>query len=264
MAAPTQTITGLVLRRTKLGETDVIATILAEDGSQYKAVAKGARKPTSSFASRLEVFAVATILLAQGKNLDIVKEVRLVEGNDALRCDFIRSSAASPLVDLLAKATFQDQPTPRLFALATSTLTTLGTTKEDPFVLTVAGMLKALAFLGFKPIFQECIECGTSIDLSRIDKQPFSYFDGGSVCPHCATRHETTLLDAAMLQWCNTLLYSTLDEVATFQIPEPTIHDALRFIDEWIRIHLGLNLRSLTFIFKNILMHPSRSEPHMS
>ena len=91
MAAPTQTITGLVLRRTKLGETDVITTILAEDGSQYKAVAKGARKPTSSFASRLEVFAVATILLAQGKNLDIVKEVRLVEMTLSAATSFVQA-----------------------------------------------------------------------------------------------------------------------------------------------------------------------------
>lgn len=259
MAAPTRTITGLILRRTKLGETDVIATILAEDGSQYKAVAKGARKPTSSFASRLEIFAVATILLAQGKSLDIVKEVRLVDGNYRLRYDLIRSSAASPLVELLAKATFQDQPTPRLFALATSTLTAIGKTEEDPLVLTTAGLLKALAFLGFKPIFRECVECGTPLDLAATDRQPFSYFDGGSICPHCAARHETTLFDAAMLQWCDALLYSTLDEASTFQVPERTIHDALRFIDEWIRIHLGFTLRSLTFIFKNILVNTPRS-----
>ena len=78
MASPTKTITALVLRRTKLGETDVIVTLLAEDGSQVKAVAKGARKPTSSFASRLELYSVAKILVAEGKNLDIVKEVRLL------------------------------------------------------------------------------------------------------------------------------------------------------------------------------------------
>lgn len=95
MASPTKTITALVLRRTKLGETDVIVTLLAEDGSQVKAVAKGARKPTSSFASRLELYSVAKILVAEGKNLDIVKEVRLLEGNEALRNDFFRSSAIS-------------------------------------------------------------------------------------------------------------------------------------------------------------------------
>jgi DNA repair protein RecO (recombination protein O) len=256
MATPTQTIEGLVLRRTKLGESDVIVTILAQDGSQYKAVAKGARKPTSSFASRLEVFAVATILLAQGKNLDIVKEVRLLVANENLRCDLARSLAASPVVELLAKATFEEQPNTQLFDLATKVLATIASCKSDPLIITLAGLLKTLAFLGFKPIFQECVECGSSIDLSQRKDQPFSYFDGGSVCANCRAHHETTLLDASMLQWCNTLLYSTLDQITTFQIPEHTIFDALRFIEEWIRVHLGITLRSLTFLFKNTLLYP--------
>lgn len=251
MAAPTRTITALVLRRTKLGESDVIVTLLAEDGSQYRAVAKGARKPTSSFASRLELFSIATILLAEGKNLDIVKEVRLAEANAGLRSDYVRTSAASPLVELLAKATFEEQPTPRLFALAQSSLKALADTPEDPLTITLASLLKALAFLGFKPIFQECVGCGAPIDLTKSTKQPFSYFDGGVVCSHCQQEHETTLLDPNLLQWCNTLLYSTLDEACRFAIPTGTINDALVFVNEWIRIHLGLNLKSLTFLFRN-------------
>lgn len=254
MAAPTYTIDALVLRRTKLGETDVIVTLLAEDGSQHKAVAKGARKPTSSFASRLELFSSATLLLAQGKNLDIVKEVRLTDGHANLRNDFFRASAAAPLVELLAKATFPEQPTARLYDLSSRTLTALEETSNDPLIITLAGMLKALAFLGFRPTFQECVGCGRSIDLEIANEQAFSYFDGGAVCPTCASCHETTLLDASMLQWCNTLLYSTLDEALSFQIPPAMLKDALAFTNEWIHLHLGITMRSIGFLFKNILV----------
>ena len=52
MSQPTYPLRALVLRRTKLGESDLILTLLAADGSLAKAVAKGARKPTSSFAAR--------------------------------------------------------------------------------------------------------------------------------------------------------------------------------------------------------------------
>ena len=253
MASPTETITALVLRRTKLGESDVIVTLLAEDGSLRKAVAKGARKPTSSFASRLELFSVATLLLAQGRSLDIVKEARLIEGNSDLRSDFILSSAASPLVELLSKATFEDQPTPRLFDLAARSLKSLGETHENPLIISLAALLKTLAFLGFRPTFQECIECGSDLDLTHQGMQPFSYFDGGSVCSRCASHHETTLLDAQMLLWCHVLLYSTLDEVRTIQIPDQTLACAFRFVNEWINLHLGIRMRSITFLFKNIL-----------
>ena len=77
-----------MLRRTKLGESDVICTLLSSDGSQIRAVAKGARKPSSSFASRLEVCSVCDLLLCQGKSLDIVKEARLLQGNEHLRGDY--------------------------------------------------------------------------------------------------------------------------------------------------------------------------------
>lgn len=253
MASPTETITALVLRRTKLGETDVIVTLLAEDGSLRKAVAKGARKPTSTFASRLELYSIATLLLAQGRSLDIVKEARLVEGNSDLRADFILSSAAAPLVELLSKATFEDQPTPRLFDLTKRALETLAATKGNPLIITLAALLKMLAFLGFRPAFQECIECGDAIDLTHEGSQPFSYFDGGSVCTTCAPRHETTPLDTQVLLWCHVLLYSTLDEASTLQIPDQSLAAAFRFINEWIKLHLGINMRSLTFLFKNIL-----------
>ena len=73
MAQPTYTERALVLRRTKLGESDLILTMLADDGSLAKAVAKGARKPKSSFAARTEPLCVADLLCARGRSLDIVK-----------------------------------------------------------------------------------------------------------------------------------------------------------------------------------------------
>ena len=79
MSQPTYGARGIVLRKTKLGEGDLVVTLLSEDGSQLRAVAKGARKPTSPFASRLELYSVADALLARGRSLDIVKEARLVE-----------------------------------------------------------------------------------------------------------------------------------------------------------------------------------------
>ncbi|MEG2982380.1 MAG: recombination protein O N-terminal domain-containing protein [Raoultibacter sp.] len=41
MAQQTYTARVIVLQKTKLGETDLILTLLAEDGAQIRAVAKG-------------------------------------------------------------------------------------------------------------------------------------------------------------------------------------------------------------------------------
>ncbi|WP_179184937.1 DNA repair protein RecO, partial [Collinsella vaginalis] len=47
--------TCIVLDKTKLKETDLILTLLARDGRQIRAVAKGARKPGSRLAARCEL-----------------------------------------------------------------------------------------------------------------------------------------------------------------------------------------------------------------
>ena len=63
----------IVLKHTKLGETDAIVTMLASDGSQVRAVAKGLRKPGNRIGARLELFCEADLLLHEGKSLDIVR-----------------------------------------------------------------------------------------------------------------------------------------------------------------------------------------------
>ena len=67
----------IVLDKTKLGESDLILTLLADDGRQVRAVAKGARKPGSKLAARCELCCEVDLLLAHGRNLDIVSQAAL-------------------------------------------------------------------------------------------------------------------------------------------------------------------------------------------
>ena len=65
---------GIVLDHVKLGEQDLIVTLLTANGAQARAVAKGARKPGGRLAARVELFSETDFLLASGRNLDIVSE----------------------------------------------------------------------------------------------------------------------------------------------------------------------------------------------
>ena len=53
---PTYDARAIVLRKTKLGESDLILALLAEDGSQIRAVAKGCLLYTSWFNGGAVVF----------------------------------------------------------------------------------------------------------------------------------------------------------------------------------------------------------------
>ena len=64
----------IVLRTHKLGEADRIITLLTRDNGRVRAVAKGVRRTTSRWGSRLEPFTHVDLQLAEGRNLDTVTQ----------------------------------------------------------------------------------------------------------------------------------------------------------------------------------------------
>lgn len=264
----TYPLRALVLRRTKLGESDVICTLLSSDGSQVRAVAKGARKPTSTFASRLEVYAICDLLLVHGKSLDIIKEARLVEGNQHLRSDIAYMEAAAPMVELLDRATQVGLQDARLFAMTSKALSLLkDVVSYDLSKFTCAHLLKTLAILGFRPSFDTCVVCGAPFeggqavevvgegvaegvfaDSSVGISIPFSLIDGGVVCSKCLMQSETIMLQHDVVAWSQSMLYSTFEAIQTMQPSESTLYSILRFLQLWVRQHVGVNLKSLNYL----------------
>src|SRR5450756_700314 len=84
---PSYPLRALVLRKTKLGEADLILTLLADDGRQVRAVAKGARKTKSRIGARAEPFTVLDLLLHEGRTLEVIGEAEIVASNDRIRQD---------------------------------------------------------------------------------------------------------------------------------------------------------------------------------
>ena len=68
-----------MLRTHKLGEADRIITLLTRHHGRVRAVAKGVRKTTSRWGSRLEPFTHVDLQLAVGRSLDIVTQAETIE-----------------------------------------------------------------------------------------------------------------------------------------------------------------------------------------
>lgn len=251
MSQPTYPARGIVLRKTKLGESDLVVTLLAEDGSQLRAVAKGARKPSSSFSARLELYSVVDLLLARGRSLDIVKEARLVESNERLRRDMEHAACAAPMAELLDRVTQMELENPRLFALTRAALASLGRVDalRAPTVC-AAHLLKALAFAGLRPSLDVCAGCGRPVAAQpgRLDAR-VSYREGGVLCASCAAQMEARIVAWETLAWCKALLGSTFAEVEAMEAGPSEAFGVLRLCQEWIREHVGAQSKSLNFLF---------------
>lgn len=81
------TTRGIVVRLTKLTDTSLIAHWFTVDAGLLKTVARGARRPRSAFAGKLDLFFGCEISVARSRNgtLDTLREVALEQCRDGLR-----------------------------------------------------------------------------------------------------------------------------------------------------------------------------------
>ena len=277
MAVPrTYLASVVVLRKRKLGESDLILSMLAGDGSLIEAVAKGARKPTSSFATRLDLFCESEVMLARGRNLDIASEARLLDPHDGIRKNVAATYAASPILDCLAHVALPNLPVEHLFPMTTSALSHLdGASEEFLPSITAAFLVKLFALLGVRPVLDRCISCGAPFEdgattrrSEGADESPdprlapapspngalnetvaFSFADGGYICANCESGFDRVQLEAETLRWAQALLGSTFDDVVETKVPVDASFAVLHFAHRWLRETQNINSRALNELF---------------
>ena len=247
MAPNTYKTRAIILRKTKLGETDLIVTVLMEDGSLGKLVAKGARKPTSSFAARLELYRTVNVLCAVGRNLDIVKEARLDGDGWSGKPELEQTLCAAPIAELLSSVAQEDLVHERLFDLSGSAFAHIAASDAATgSALCGAALLKIVSLAGFKPELSCCVQCGdTVIDSTGTGAIRYSLDDGGPICESCEAQSNSVLLERNTLAWCHALLYSTFDDITSNPCSVAAAFSVLQFAGQWIMVHVGKRLKSL-------------------
>ncbi len=240
---PPYRIRALSLKKTKLGETDLIVTFLAEDGCQVRAVARGARKPGSRYGGRVEPFTVLDLMLHTGRTLESITDAEIVVSHSAVREDYDRAQAASVLADFLDKVSVECQTEDRLFALACATLDAIDVAEGDTLLgLVVAFLLKGMAMHGYRPQFDACVECGAATH----GQTRFSLPLGGPYCDGCEQMGpDTVYLSSGAREALKTLMAARMSEVAELGIPRPVLADAFSVVRALVVYHVPARLKAL-------------------
>lgn len=234
-----------VLSRTKLGEQDLILTLLAADGRELRAVAKGARKPSGRLAGRVELFCEVDLLLARGRSLDVVSEASLVDPRLPLRADPERLGAAEAMCEVARLTCFADAPDPFLHPLLSRALAAAGEAADLAHLdLAVAAhALKALAHGGWRPELDGCVACGDA------DVALFSPEAGGVLCASCGREVEGAVrVGPAEVAWLRALIALTFDELMAAEADDATAARVAQLVHRWAAAHLDARLRAFEFV----------------
>jgi DNA repair protein RecO (recombination protein O) len=172
---------GIVLRSYPFGEADRVVVLLSPNRGKLRTVAKGIRKTKSRFGGRLEPFTHVDLVLYEGKNLDTVTQVAVIEAFSHLRGDLDRVVAAATMVEVADAVAQEHESSTRLFLLLQRGLRALDAAPAHPDFV-AAFLLKSAAVVGLAPALAECAGCGTDRELTR-----FSFAEGGVLCERCRT-----------------------------------------------------------------------------
>lgn len=155
--------------------------LLSPNHGKLRTVAKGIRKTKSRFGGRLEPFSHVDLVLYEGRNLDTITQVSMIEPFHDLRIDLDRVVAAGTMVEVADAVAQENESSVRLFLLLQRGLRALDAGPEHPDLVT-AFLLKAADTIGVAPSLNQCAGCGRTDDLRR-----FSFSAGGVLCERCRT-----------------------------------------------------------------------------
>ncbi|GAI54710.1 unnamed protein product, partial [marine sediment metagenome] len=101
----TQAIT---IKQIKLGEVDKILTIYTPEFGKLKAVAKGACRPGSKLGGNVEPLTYSLMMLARGRNLDIVTQSQTIDGFLVLKNNLWYTSCGLYVLELIDSFTVEN------------------------------------------------------------------------------------------------------------------------------------------------------------
>ncbi len=107
---------GTLIRRSPLTETSLIVHWCTHQHGIVKTVAKGARRPKSAFAGKLDLFYLCEIEIHRARkgDLHILKDLRMESPRLGLRRNYQQTLAASYFVKLVSSVAEPESPIPEI------------------------------------------------------------------------------------------------------------------------------------------------------
>jgi DNA repair protein RecO (recombination protein O) len=232
----------IVLRTHKLGEADRIITLLTREQGLVRAVAKGVRRTTSRWGSRLEPFTHVDLQLAEGRSLDVITQAETRAAYAAqLGLDYDCYTAGTVMLETAQQVVLEErEPAVQQFGLLLGGLRAMASGERRPGHVLDAYLLRALAIAGYAPSFTDCAHCGRP--------GPHRWFNpgmGGVLCATCRVPGSATPA-AETLALLGALLSGDWPVV---EDADPRhVREANGLVAAFVQWHLERGLRSLAYV----------------
>ncbi|CAA9588313.1 MAG: DNA recombination and repair protein RecO [uncultured Thermomicrobiales bacterium] len=228
---------GIVLRRMELGEADRILTLYTPQYGKLRAMAKGIRRPASKLRGHLELFTRAKLMLARGRNLDVITAAETTEAFRGLRAE--DSSSLEPvggayrIAERLDRLTEDGVENRAVWDLLVAALGALSD-GVPPRMVGLHFDLRLLGYLGYQPNLDSCAGCDRPLE--PIENR-YSFELGGVLCPDCRS-HDPAAdpLSVNALKLLRLMARQDARVVARLRLPEGLLDELEGLLNRSVRL----------------------------
>lgn len=231
----------IVLRRLNYGETDRIYTVLSERQGKFSIIAKGVRRPTSKIGAHLELLSLSRLLLARGRDLDVVSGAETLTSHHRLRNDLSAFGAASHCAEITDRFLAERDAHRRVFTTLGEVLARLDRA-EPPETITRWYEFFLLEEMGVRPELFRCVVCDRPVEEQA---NTFSSRLGGVLCrDHSVQDPSATVLSVAAQKVLRRLSRGTLESVIGLKVRNETDTELQQALATFLKTQLDRDLTS--------------------
>jgi DNA repair protein RecO (recombination protein O) len=247
----------IVLRRSDFGEADRLLTLYTPAYGKLRVLAKGVRKTRSRKAGHLELYSRTDVLIARGRDLDILTQAELRDAHRSVHEDLARTTYAAYLAELLDRFTEESDENPALYELLAGALReidqpALGAapgSEADRARLQLLARYYELHLLGLAGYQPQLVRCVDGREVLQPVPQYFGIDEGGVLCPNCAPRHARTLpLSLGALKVLRFLQRSTWQQAQGLRLRPLVQGEVERLLAHYVTHLLERRLKSVEFL----------------
>ncbi len=243
---PTYQADAVVLRRLDYGEADRILTLLTREHGKLAAIAKGSRRAKARSGSSLDLFARSQMMLAKGRNLDVVAQAERRGDVRNISGDLRRTAYAGLVAEVADKVLEERHPVDDVFELVVGTIERLNAPERSPRAEGAWFVMRILDVLGYQPQLLSCASCGEALPEAAAW---FSPLLGGVLCRRCGAHDQAG----------SPVSVNGLKVLRVMAAGDGVLYDRLRLSTELLQeveaaleaqleYHLDRRLKSLEFI----------------
>ena len=221
-----------------LSDNDKIIVMYSKDYGIIRAVAKGVKKPKSKLGGRMDLLVNNSLLLAKGKNLDIISQAEVLNGFSKIRTDISKISYASYCAELINVFGIEDDVNcEKIYSLLTESLSNINdaSSKNDILSQVIYFQTELMKIIGYEVALNACAACGNPYE----DNFIFSIVSGGVVCPNCS---QNFYPDSSTKKLVNIL--SEPFNCDNFE----DLNESFNVMDKYISLHSHKKIKSSEFL----------------